>query len=158
MKNLPHSTLLLGIGNDILGDDAAGLLAVRSLKEEFQHSADITEAIAGGLELMELLEGYERVLILDSIVTKKHPVGSILELTKEQFQSSVAIAPHYVSLPEAIQLADYLGIRFPKEIKILAMEIDDPFQLTEELTPAVRQALPEFVRRARNILHDLLEI
>ena len=146
------------MGSDILGDDAVGLLAVRSLKEEFHESVTITEAMTGGLKIMEILEGYERVLILDAIMTKQNPVGTILELSKEQFHKTVAIAPHFVSLPEAIQLADHLGIRFPKEIRILAMEIDDPYQVTEELTPAVRQALPEFVRRARNILHDLLEI
>ena len=157
MKNLPLSTLLLGIGNDILGDDAVGLIAVRSLKDEFQNSVAIIEAMMGGLKLMELLEGYDRVLILDAIMTKKHPVGSVLEISKELFHKTVAIAPHYVSLPEAIELAGHLGIMFPKEIRILVMEIDDPYRVTEELTPTVREALPEFIRRARDILHDLLK-
>jgi hydrogenase maturation protease len=145
------------MGSDILGDDAVGLLAVRSLKEEFDQSVTTMEAMTGGLKIMEILEGYEKVLILDAIMTKQHPIGTVLELKKEQFHKTVAIAPHFVSLPEAIQLADYLGISFPKEIKILAMEIDNPYQLTENLTPAVRAALPEFIRRARNIIHEWIK-
>lgn len=145
------------MGSDILGDDAVGLLAVRALKEEFDQSVAVTEAMAGGLKIMEILEGYDRVLILDAIMTKQNPVGTIMELTKEQFHKTVAIAPHFVSLPEAIELADYLGIHFPKEIRILAMEIDNPYQLTEELTPAVGDALPEFIRRARIILREWTE-
>lgn len=145
------------MGSDILGDDAVGLLAVRALKEEFDQSVAVIEAMAGGLKIMEILEGYDRVLILDAIMTKQNPAGTIMELTKEQFHKTVAIAPHFVSLPEAIELADYLGIHFPKEIRILAMEIDNPYQLTEELTPAVGDALPEFIRRARIILQEWTE-
>jgi hydrogenase maturation protease len=152
LKDIRNSALLLGMGSDILGDDAIGLLAARALREEFQQFMEITEAMTGGLKIMELLEGYEKVLILDAIMTKQYPAGSILELTKEQFKKTVAIAPHFVSLPEAIELAERLGIRFPKEIRILAMEINNPYQITEELTPAVKAALPEFVRRARTIL------
>jgi hydrogenase maturation protease len=140
------------MGSDILGDDAVGLLAARALREEFEPSIDITEAMTGGLKIMELLEGYERVLILDAIMTKQCPPGTVLELSKEQFKKTVAIAPHFVSLPEAIELADRLGIRFPQEIRILAMEIINPYELTEELTPAVGASLSEFVRQARAIL------
>ena len=148
--------LLLGLGNDILGDDAVGIVAARLLKKEFRDEIDIVEAAAGGLELMELLAGYKKVLILDAIITNEHPPGTILELSKEEFKSSVAIAPHYVSLPEAFQLAEELGITFPVTTHILAMEIRDPFELREGLSPAVENALPLFLERAKKILSGLL--
>lgn len=157
MKDFRNTTLLLGIGNDILGDDAVGLLAVRALKEEFQQSVSITEAMMGGLKIMEVLEGYDRALILDAIMTKKNPPGTIHEIPIEQFNKTVAIAPHFVSLPEAIQFANQIGMKFPKEIRILTMEINDPYLLTEELTQAVDQALPQFIRQAREILIEMLK-
>jgi hydrogenase maturation protease len=156
MPSNPKKILLLGVGNDILGDDAVGLLAARALRDEFQDTVDIVEAAMGGLQLMELLEGYKKVLILDAIVTAEHPYGTILELSKEEFKHTVAIAPHMVSLPESLQLAEELGIPFPDEIRILAMEIEDPYELREGLSPSVAEALPEMVIRARLIMRKML--
>lgn len=152
MKDCRNNTLLLGIGNDILGDDAVGLLAVRELKQEFEQYVSVGEAMMGGLKLVEVLEGYERVLILDAIMTGKNPPGTILEITKEEFNKTVAIAPHFVSLPEAIEFAKKIGMRFPEVIRILTMEIADPYLLTEEITPPIKNALPEFIEKARIIL------
>lgn len=154
MRKPKSKYLILGIGNDILGDDGVGLAAARLLKKEFEHSADIVEAIAGGFKLMELLEGYDKVLILDAVITGQHPVGTVLELSKEEFQSTVAIAPHYMSLPEAINFAEKLGINFPKEIRILAVEIEDPYQIREGLSSIIEQTLPNFVKKARGILAE----
>mgnify|MGYP000020592164 FL=1 len=152
MKDYRNNTLLLGIGNDILGDDAVGLLAVRELKQEFEQYVSVVEAMMGGLKLVEVLEGYERVLILDAIMTGKNPPGTILEITKEEFNKTVAIAPHFVSLPEAIEFAKKIGMKFPEVIRILTMEIADPYLLTEEITPPIKNALPEFIEKARIIL------
>jgi hydrogenase maturation protease len=156
MSSHQKKILLLGVGNDILGDDAVGLLAVRGLYDEFHTSADIVEAAMGGLQLMELLEGYKKVLILDAIVTAEHPCGTILELSKEEFKHTVAIAPHMVSMPESLQLAEKLGIPFPEEIRILAMEIEDPYELREGLSSLVEQALPRMISRARIIVGQML--
>ncbi len=144
--------LILGLGNDLLGDDAVGLVAARKLKSEFEDVAVVAEASAGGLEIMELLEGYEKVLILDAIVTGRHEPGTILELSSEEFRKTVAIAPHYVTLPEAIELAEQLKIKFPKEIKILAVEITDPFSLREGLSPAIRGVISSYTERAGRII------
>jgi hydrogenase maturation protease len=158
MSSNQKQILILGVGNDILGDDAVGLIAARALQDEFQESANIVEAAMGGLQLMELLEGYKKVLILDAIVTAEHPYGTILELSKEEFKHTVAIAPHMVSLPESLQLAEKLGIPFPEEIRILAMEIENPYELREGLSPSVEQALPEMVSRARVIVRQMQTI
>lgn len=154
MENPKHKILLLGIGNDILGNDGVGLTAVRILKNEFHDRVDIVEAIAGGFKLMELLEGYEKVLILDAAVTGKYPLGTVMELSKEEFQDTVAIAPHYVSLPEAINLAEKLGIKFPRDIRILAVEIEPPFDLREGLDPVINDSIPRFLEKARGILNE----
>jgi len=158
MPSNQKQILLLGIGNDILGDDAVGLVAARTLRTEFQGTIDVVEAAMGGLQLMELLEGYHKVLILDAIYTTEHPLGTILELSIDDFKCTVAIAPHFVSLPESIQLAEELGIPFPEEIRILAMEIEDPYELREGLSPSVEQALPAMISRARMIVQRMLTV
>ena len=61
--------LVLGLGNDILGDEAVGLLAARRLRALLPESVDVVESGGGGLDLLDVLEGYDRAILLDSILT-----------------------------------------------------------------------------------------
>jgi len=144
--------LVLGLGNDILGDDAVGLLAARRLRRHLPAALPIREAAGGGLTLLDLLEGYDYALLLDSIVTGKHPPGTILEFTADDFQKVVAPSPHYTGIPELLQMAERLEIPFPKTIHILAVEVADPYQLREGLSESATRALPALVERAQQII------
>ncbi|HOS44477.1 MAG TPA: hypothetical protein PK794_12355, partial [Armatimonadota bacterium] len=63
----PHPPILiLGLGNDIISDDAAGLLVARMVREELAGVADVVESSLSGLALLELLLGYARVVIVDA--------------------------------------------------------------------------------------------
>ncbi len=146
---------ILGLGNDILGDDGIGLIAARELKKQFKHSpVDVVETTLAGFELLDMLQGYEKVLILDAVVTKKHQAGTVLELSPEQFKHATAISPHYGGLPEILKLAEYLKVKFPTEIRILAVEIEPPYDLREGLNPVIKDALPKFMKQAQQILQD----
>jgi hydrogenase maturation protease len=146
--------LVLGLGNDILGDDAVGLLAARRLRRLLPASIPILESAGGGLALLDLLEGYEYALLLDSIVTGKHSPGTILEFSADDFQKVVAPSPHYTGIPELLQMAEHLEIPFPKTIHILAVEVADPYQLREGLSESATSALPALVERAQQIIDN----
>ena len=64
----------------------------------------------------------------------------------------VGPSPHYAGIPEVLRLAECLGIAFPRELCILAMEVEDPYAVREGLSPSVERALPRFLERARQIL------
>lgn len=150
--------VVLAMGNDLLGDDAVGFLAARALLPEFRGAVEVVETGEAGLALVELLEGYDKALLLDAAVTGRVAVGSILEYGPEDFSRVFAPSPHYAGLPEVLDLARRLDLRFPSEIRILAMEVADPFTVRQELTPEVRAALPGLVERARTILRSMLAI
>jgi hydrogenase maturation protease len=61
--------LLLALGNDIMGDDRVGLVTSQILAEEFGADVDFVDTAEAGLALLDILAGYKRVLLLDSIVT-----------------------------------------------------------------------------------------
>ncbi len=148
--------LVLALGNDILGDDGVGFAAARLLKKELPEDfADIQETAESGLALLDFLEGYDKALLLDAISTGKCPPGTILEYSSEDFCKITAPSPHFAGLPEILQMAEKLNIPFPKDILILAMEIENPLVLTERLSPEIQKALPEFVKRAKKILRQL---
>lgn len=141
--------LVLGLGNDILGDDAVGLLAARRLRAFLPDTVDVIESGGAGLDLLDVLEGYDRALLLDSIQTGKHPPGTILEFSGADFNKGDAPSPHYAGLPTVIQLAESLGIQFPFIFQIVAVEAENPYEVCEGLTAGVESALPAVIDLAR---------
>ena len=148
--------LVLGLGNDILGDDAVGLLAARRLRALLPESVDVVESGGSGLDLLDVLEGYDRAILLDAILTGKHPPGTILEFSAEDFKKDDCPSPHYAGLPTVIQLAESLGIRFPSIFQIVAVEVENPYEVLEGLSQPVETALPAIIERARRIVHGWL--
>lgn len=146
------------MGNDIIGDDGVGLVASRNLKNEFENVIDFVELCGGGLDLLDILEGYKKALIIDSITTGKNIPGSILEFSVEDFRNVMISSPHSAGLPEVFFLAQQLNISFPEELKILAIEIEKQFEIREGLSPSIAAFLPSLQERAKNILAEWLKI
>jgi hydrogenase maturation protease len=152
----PNRILILGLGNDIMGDDAVGLIAARELKKEFGADVDIFEVSSAGLSLIDVLEGYKRVLILDSIPCSNKTDCCIRELKKEDLSKQYSYSPHYVGLPEIIELATRLGIRFPYEIKALVIEIREKGVIREGLSEETRMRLPILIIKASKLIKEWL--
>jgi hydrogenase maturation protease len=151
MNRMPRRGLLLALGHDVLKDDGVGIAAAKLLQEEFQEAVDIVEAPGTGLALLEILEGYDRVLILDAIFTGYAAPGTILEFCREDFQQA-APSIHYAGLPEVLRQAGSLGVEFPQELRLLALEVENPFEFHAGMSPLTRGALPNYVDRARQVL------
>jgi hydrogenase maturation protease len=145
-------TLVLAMGNDILGDDGVGLQCARRLRVD--RDVEIVETAEAGLALLEYIEGYDRVLILDAILTRQHPVGTILRYGASDFRSVVAPSPHYAGLPEVLALGEQLRVKLPASIVVLAMEVEDPYSIREWLSPRVDDALHAYVETAEGVLAE----
>lgn len=152
MSERAAKTLLLALGNDILGDDGVGFAAARALEARFAPEVDFVLSSEAGLALLELMEGYERALLLDAVVTGRAPVGTVHELDPDDFREVLAPSPHYAGLPEVLALAERLGIDFPRELRVIALEVEDPYEIREGLTAGVADALFVFTARAAQIL------
>jgi hydrogenase maturation protease len=64
MMPMNMKTMVLGLGNPIFGDDGVGLRVIEELKKQI-HDKDITveSAELAGLDMLETLSGYDRVII-----------------------------------------------------------------------------------------------
>jgi hydrogenase maturation protease len=147
-------TLVLGLGNELLSDDGLGLLAVRKLKGENRLKADFVESSLSGMALLDLFIGYDRAIIVDAIKTGHKPPGTIYELNPEDLGPVFAPSPHYSGLPELLSTAEQLELDFPGQIKIFAMEADDPYTIGGGLTEPVKAALGELVNKIRLQISD----
>jgi hydrogenase maturation protease len=142
--------LILGLGNELLADDAAGLLAIRRLRSLIGDRAgvDLVESSEHGLALLDVLAGHDRAVILDAIRTGRHPPGEIFRLDVASIAPAPATSPHYAGIPEILALARALGLRSPAEVTVLAMEVTDTRTLGGPIAPVVRRAIPRLCEAA----------
>jgi len=140
-------TLVLGLGNPILTDDAVAFAVVEEVRRRIdREDVTVSQASVGGLGLLELVVGYDRVIILDAIQTGLAAPGYIHRLTPDEFRGSLrAASSHDVSLTTALEIGRQLRKDLPKEIVIIAVEAADVETFGEELTPTVAAAVPEVV-------------
>ena len=152
-----RKVLLLGLGNDILTDDAVGLVVVQRLRDEFagHPSIDVQETTEMGLALLDFITGYAAVVIVDSIQTGKAAPGTLHELDAGALQQITGRTPHFLGVSETLALGRKLRLAMPEQVKICAIEVGDPFTLGTELSPVLQAALAAIVERIRTVLRQL---
>lgn len=137
-------TVVIGLGNPILADDGVGFLAVEAVSKLITHSQiDFQLCSLAGFELLDVIEGYQKLIIVDSIKTGKHPVGEVMELELSSLFTTARLASvHDINLATALKLGEALGIEVPKDIAIYVVEVDDNTSFKESCCPSVAAAIP----------------
>jgi len=137
-------TLLIGLGNPIMGDDGVGIYVVRAVRERY-HAGElsIVEASLAGLDLLDMLAGYDRVIVVDAIQTTVGKAGQIFRLKPADFDAvGHSGSPHGIDFTTALKLGEKLGMSLPREIVIFGIEAGDATTFSEECTPRVQEAIP----------------
>jgi len=141
-------TLLLGLGNSILKDDAVGLKVARALGEKMtEKDVQVEEASFANIEILETIGPYDRLIIVDSIKTSGGKPGELYSLRLEDLQATLHLScPHDINLATALELGKRLGMHVPEEIRIYAIEVEDNQTFSETCTPSVERAIPRIVK------------
>jgi hydrogenase maturation protease len=144
-------TILIGLGNPILTDDGVGVKVAYDIEHKYGENIPanltITEASVGGIRLMELLEGYDRAIIIDAIQTGNgHKIGSIFRMSltdlREISPTQHSASVHDTSLVTALDAGIEMGMKLPLDITIFAVEVENILDFSEQPTPAVAAAIP----------------
>ncbi len=136
-------TLVLGVGNTILSDDSAGCRVAQALKCRFdEDQVTVLETSRNWLDILDLLPGYDKAIIIDGIQTKQGKVGEVYRLTPEDFDAGAyAISPHHINFGGALKVGKGLGMALPQEIVIFAIEVADVTTWSENCTSEVELAI-----------------
>jgi hydrogenase maturation protease len=160
-------TLVIGLGNPILGDDGVGWKVAEEVKKSLlpapltplpireRGTVEVDTAALGGLSLMERLLGYERVIIVDSMETGDSLVGSVSVFPLASLPDPMAghsASTHDATLMTALRTAEELGADIPKQVDIVAIEAKNVYDFSEELTPPVAAAVPVAVEKIIELL------
>ena len=136
------NTLVLGIGNVILTDDGVGIKVAQKLKEE-NPELEVVEMSEAGIALLELVDGYDRLIIIDSIKTGEGEPGELYKLELEDLKPGINFSSsHGIDIATAFKLGQRLGYRMPKYISLYAIEVRNNLILGEECTKEIRERIP----------------
>jgi len=146
-------TLVVGLGNPILGDDGVGWKVAEELKQRLpalfenggrEMKVDVECLSLGGISLMEHLIGYPRAILIDSFALDE-PLGSILMLRLDDLSNYSAYhttSPHDTSLQNAIAMGKALGAKLPDDVMVVGIATKRVHEFGEELSPPVAEAVP----------------
>jgi hydrogenase maturation protease len=153
----PGTTIVLGLGNPVRFDDAVGLRIAeaveRLLADAPVSGVKVLTSTRAGLELIDLLSGASRAIIVDCLALPDPFPGRVRRLTLEDVAGAARlVGAHDVTLSHAFELARAAGVPMPSAVEIYAVEAGDIDRIEEGLSPQVAAVVPVLAR----VIHERL--
>jgi hydrogenase maturation protease len=144
---------LLGLGNEILADDAFGIRVAKEVERRFPGQLEVVCSSASSFHLMDDVLGASRLVVVDTILTGGARPGAVSILTADQMRP-VGGSPHFLGLFEVLAVGKLLGLPVPRETLAIAVEAFDCTTVGGAMHPDVQSAIPEVVGLVGRILAD----
>jgi hydrogenase maturation protease len=150
----PRSVVVIGVGNDLRADDAAGLEVARRLREEL----GIAVKVHAGepIDLLELWSGADAVVLVDT-VRSGEVTGTIHRFDATSNPVPLPLrgsSSHTIGVAEAIELARTLG-SLPQQVIVYGVE-GARFALAGELSDEVERTIDPLADAVREEARALL--
>ena len=171
-------TRVLCLGNELISDDALGIVAARRLLRRLAVAGtplrpgpsldpavtvrafelprvgpvEVVETALTGMYLLEAVVGASRLIVVDTVVTGATDPGTVLELKESDLAGPRGGSPHYIGLLETLDLARALGLEVPADVVIVAVEAGDHTTVGGEMTAPVGAAVPVVVERVMALI------
>lgn len=137
--------LILGLGNPILGDDQVGVRVAERIKEKRIEGVDVKMAERGGLEVLDMVLGYKKLILVDAIISERE--GEVVILHEEDFKDTFyASSPHGVNVFTAFSMGKALNLPVPDDIVIYGVCIKEPC-FSESMSPRIAALVPQLSER-----------
>jgi hydrogenase maturation protease len=154
------STLILYMGNPIVKNDQIGLIVGSRIADYYSVYPDVDVKEFGGspLDLVSDIRGYDRLILIDSISTGRHPIGSIKLFGEEDILAGGGdVYLHGMNLSEALKLCRRMQLPFPEKLHLIGIEAGVIYEFDESLSPELRDKLPEIIAQVRKMVEDLVQ-
>jgi len=149
--------LVLGLGNELLGDDAVGIIITRELHKQLSkllsHKASFIATNDFGYALLDIIEGYDRLIVIDSMGVALDEVGSIRVLNLDDLPSG-SLLPHELSLKDLILIGRQIGLKMPSDVKVIAIGVEGSYL---QLSRRVKDSLPKILEDVKSLILKLID-
>jgi len=145
---------IIGCGNPIMGNDGAGILAMHLFEGRFP-GVDAIDGGSGGFGLIALMEGYDKVVIVDAMVGIGDRAGDVLTLENPPTRGFHASISHDIGIGDAVAIAKELG--YTAEIVTIGIEVGEIQAFSREIDPAVMVGIRVAEEKILAILEDWID-
>ena len=148
-------TVVIGVGNPLMGDDGLGLAVLEALRGGWGFSPEVELVDGGtwGMNLLHIIEDAERLILLDAVQAGIAPGTPVtLEGTSVPRFLSTKLSPHQIDLCEVLAVAELRG-RLPADLVVFGAQ-PGKVSLSGSLTAKVTSSVDEIVS---NVVDRLAE-
>ena len=144
--------ILIGVGNVLLSDEGVGIHIVRQLKKrDFSKLVEIHEIGTSSFELLNVIEGNSRVIIVDAVRMDEKP-GTVKNIDLI-IEDDISLLPQFTSLHQldlisTLKMAKGI-IDLPKKIILIGIEpasLDTGMELSKLVEAAIPKAISEIIK------------
>ncbi len=153
-KDKSKSTLVLGVGNYLMGDEGVGVHLVQEMaKMKLPNNVDILDGGTGGFLLLNCFEVYKTVIFVDATIDGQEE-GTV-SLIRPKFASDFpsALSVHDVGLKDMIE-AVYLMETKP-DIHLFTISINEVAPMSINLSKKVEKAIPKAIENIIELTEKL---
>ena len=148
-------TVVIGLGNPLMGDDGLGLVALERLRADYviPPEVDLVDGGTWGMNLLPVIEDAARVILIDAIEIGATP-GTPVRLERARLPRYLAtkISPHQVDLRDVLGLAELRGT-LPSDTIALGLQ-PQRIALGNELSEVLRCRVDDLVTLVVQALAD----
>lgn len=151
--------LILGMGNDILKDDGIAPRLVHDLTQmNISPNVRFNVACCGGLEIMEYIKGYEKVIFIDAIRTRDGKPGDVYCFIPSDFRETSHLSNlHDIYFLTALKLGNKLELDLPVDLHIIAVEILEDMEFSEDLTLPLKKEYPRILKKVLSLVKKIIK-
>jgi hydrogenase maturation protease len=145
-RNSNHKTLVLGLGNVIMGDEGIGVHVVRALvQQSLPPDVECLDGGTGGFILLEPLQSADRIFLVDA-TADENPIGTVTRTTpKFSRDYPPTLTAHDIGVKDLLDAFYMQG--GSRDVVLYAITIDPHQSISMELSPAGKKATDEAVAR-----------
>nr|MDO8081810.1 hydrogenase maturation protease [Candidatus Freyarchaeota archaeon] len=139
-------TVIIGVGNLLLGDEGVGIHVVEELnKRDLPANVEVVDGGTGGVTLLNLMEGADKVIIVDAILGGCKP-GEIYVLDVDRLMKGVVkfFSLHEMDLLSALRIGKELG-KLPLELVVVGVEPKNYKEHSMDLSPEIKAVVPKVI-------------
>jgi hydrogenase maturation protease len=136
------AVLVLCLGNPLRRDDGVGHLVAERLADNPPPGVVVRKSTLSGLHLLDEMEGFDRVVIVDAVQSGNRAPGTMLEFDLDELPATAGPTTHGLGLPTALRLARAFGAPVPTHIHVVAVEVEDLASMGQGLCDAVTACIP----------------
>jgi hydrogenase maturation protease len=146
-------TLILGLGNVLMGDEGMGVYAVRMLEQTaLPPNVECLDGGTGGFTLLEPLENADRIILIDA-AADGNPIGTVTRTTpKFSRDYPPTLTAHDVGMKDLLDMFYIQGGHH--EIILYAITIDPKQPIRMSLSAQGEVAAAEAVSQIQSEIHS----